>query len=650
MYKFRIKIFLGVIALVFLGLLGRLLQLQVVSGDQYLRNLGGLLNRGQRLESNRGRILDRNGKILAMDEPCYDLCLSYRFLTADPRWTRKQVASIARAEGLSPEQAQAVFERRSANTWEVARRLAEQGGQDLDEVADSVIERVRAVRQDVIDRRARLGLTPVESVAEEDQVHPVATGLESPAGLDLNDTVGILVRPSFRRLYPYKDAACHIIGRTAQVSLDDMRSRNLDESADAMEAIRVNYRPGDQIGQGGVERMCEGLLRGRHGYRLERRRGGETVEQTPPEGGQDIHLTLDIKLQEELMKVWKAQTTPGSTGAIVILSVPTGDVLAMVSMPTYDINTYARDYKELVKDEVYLPMLNRAVAGRYPPGSTAKPVTALAAMKTGLFALDTQIHCKGYLFSPDSYRCWIWKHHVGHGPLDVVGAIRYSCNIYFYQAGMRLGLGRLAEWFKRFGYGGKPGTGLPEEIAGYVPTDSRYDGEARLMAIGQGQVTVSPLQVANAMAAIARGGTLLSPVLALEGSPARVREDLGLSRSHIEAIHRGMYEVVNSRDGTGYSVFHEREAQPLEVAVCGKSGTADAAPQRVDSNDDRRITGADTIVREGNMAWFAGFAPRGNPTIAFAVVVDYVDGGGAKNAGPVAREAIRVCRDLGYIH
>ena len=297
----------------------------------------------------------------------------------------------------------------------------------------------------------------------------------------------------------------------------------------------------------------------------------------------------------------------------------------------------------------------------YQPGSTVKPIAALAALTDGKIGLNTTIDCRGYLYNPDSFRCWIWKRsHVGHGPLTVEEGLQHSCNVFFYELGNRLGAPRLCEWFGLFGLADKPGMGLPSERAGTVPTEAWLQkhhkrtfqpGDARFMAVGQGLLTVTPVHMANAIATIARDGVFLTPTIALEGSPRQVRRDLPLAAAHLKAVREGMHRVVNDRQGTAYKYFHGPDVKPLEgIEICGKTGTATTAPQRIDSNEDGKIDLEDEIVREGDTAWFVGFAPFHHPQIAVAVTVEYVGaGGGGGNAGPIAREIVRACQELGYV-
>ncbi len=273
MYRRRIKVFLTIISLILLGLLARLGYLQLVRGREYLEGAEEFLRRPELLPAMRGRILDRKGRILAIDEPCFDVCLDYRFMTAnerwfsrserikarednvrlpiDARWVAVEQRRIGQREGISPEEAEAVFRKRRQRTQELLRRIADERGQDLARTQAKIVAKI-----------VQIARICKQDVREMSQRHPVIRGLsEAAAGeirAQLTETVGMEVRPSYRRRYPRGDSACHIIGLTGQVSRDDMAAHNLPENQpDWLTWRRDSYLGGDRIGIAGIEKMCE---------------------------------------------------------------------------------------------------------------------------------------------------------------------------------------------------------------------------------------------------------------------------------------------------------------------------------------------------------------------------------------------------------
>ena len=670
MYKQRLKILLGLIVAAFLIMLGRLGQLQILEGDNYRRQAEQRLRSFTFPQGQRGRILDRKGVILAEDVACHDFSLDYRFLISDPRWIRRQIRAIARIENLDLDKkeeeskARRIYEQRAEYTRRLTQQLAGELDQDLQKNIDRIVRKIKRWRK-----------AAGRDVKEQRMSHAVVTGLteESVNSLRalMSRTVGASLVPGHYRRYPQGHIASHIIGVTGPVfRAEEERWNLLPDNTDWITRMRHNYLPGDVIGKTGIEKMTERLLRPRLGIRRFKHPGEMDLKEAAQDG-RDIHLTIDIDLQRRLTELMRRS---GQTGSIVVLDVPSGDVLAMVSYPTYDLNTYRKKYNDLagisrdpnspgnlsaaaLRNLINLPLMNRAVAGAYPPGSTVKPITALGGLGAGKITPNSTINCTGFyriINSQPRFRCWIYKRGKGtHPPLNLVGGLKNSCNIYFQEVGNRLGWRVLTDWLKLVGFGERSGTGLPEERPGVVASEEylrrRFDrgffpSDAWLMAIGQGTFNATPLQVASAHATIARGGVFLSPRLVLEGAPPQVRRNIPVSEGYVQKIREGMYAVVNKSGGTAFD--HWRNARPhLDVRVCGKTGTAETSPQRIDSDGDGKL---DQIVRKGDHAWFAGFAPYKNPQIAFAVIAEYA-GSGGKHAVPIAKDALRICRELGYL-
>jgi penicillin-binding protein 2 len=643
MYKRRLIIFLTLIACIFAVLIATLAHLQLIRGEQLRREYERSTREIQLLPAVRGAILDRQGRVLADDQPCMQLCLRYELLVEDPAWQRAQIRRIAREEDLEPAHAEPIFRERVERTWQLAREAAELAGEDLEENVRTIVETVRRWRRNVGG-----------PIREERQAHPVVDALEAGAAVEIDARLkslaraGATLRPSHRRSYPYGDLACHLVGVTGQVSPAEIDARNRPESGENWLAVRRrNYEPGDMIGKSGVEKRFEEILRGVRGYRVIDTGGldPEQLRHEPSEPGRDVHLTLDGRLQQMLAERLRRS---GHLGAAVVLDVRRSELLAAVSLPTYNLNRYREEAGRLFSDEVNLPLLDRAIGRGYPPGSTVKPLIALAGLIDGEVSPTTTLHCAGRLFPGVN----AWRCTGTHGDIACRESIQHSCNVYYYRLGERLGSPAICAWLERFGFGRPPGTGLPGETAGLVPTarwlrenrdrDHR-PGDARLLAIGQGELLASPLQVASAVAAIARGGVYRPVRIALE-APEPSRESLQIPREVLDVVRGGMYDVCNEYGGTGYRAF---QLAVLDVEVAGKSGTAQCSPQTVfmEIDGDRRMR----VVREGNMTWFVGYAPAERPRIAFAVVLEYVqDGGGGSVAGPVAADLVGYCDRLGY--
>lgn len=667
MFKLRLKILLTLIGMMLLVMLVRLGYLQLVRGDAYRQAAEDGLRSYEFPQGQRGRIFDRTGVILAEDVACHDLCLDYGFVNNEEWWTRRKIRDICKEKGLNyrdeedRKQAMDELQQRRRTTWQLVGEVARARGQDARLQAEQITRRVQRWRD-------AAGTT----VAQEYTAHPVATALSEEEVNSLRplmkDTVGATLVPSQYRRYPQSAVACHIIGVTGPVFREDADQWNWTaEKAGYVERMRHNLLPGDVLGKTGVERMCETWLRPQRGLRVYRRRG-EMSYQEPARNGRDVHLTLDIGLQAELRDLLRRSRR---NGAIVIIDVVSGDVLAAVSWPSFDLNTYRTKYNDLAglskqpdpknpqktiftKDALYAkankPLLSRAFTGVFPPGSTVKPFTGLAGLGEKVITPYSPIGCTGVNRHANNQkpRCWIYKKYSGqtHGSLDLFGGLKNSCNIYFVEVGHRLGPQRLTDWFHRFGFGERPGMGLSdtEESAGLLKQSGFQISDAWFMAIGQG-FAATPLQVAAAHATVARDGLYLSPRLSLEGAPEQTRRQLPITPAQAEVVRRGMHAVVHDRDGgTAYKAWQNAKAE-LDVEIGGKTGTATAPPLKIDSNDDGK---PDAVVASGDHAWFAGFAPYQRPQIAFTVFLEYA-GSGGQNAAPVAKEALRLCEKFGYL-
>lgn len=637
MYRRRLIVFLLIIAAVTLGYVVRLASLQLGRGDEFRAKAQRVLSWGELLPTVRGTIYDRNNQQLAADVSAWDFCLDFNMLTSQSSYVAKQVRKIARQakprgelSGADLDKAQELYRQKVEDTWKIAEETTGVDRNRLSAAVDEAVARTEEIRQ-------RVG--PVKGESQLVIIPALDDAVAQKLRARLDDMVGASVVRSHKRQYFAGRLACHVIGTMGPVSTEE---RQAAAGADSSLRGQVNgYLAGDHSGKSGVEKLCEDMLRGRRGYRTQRR-SGEEVEEIPVTPGSDVHLTLDIEMEKALSEVL-AKSQPQSaepvTGSIVVIDVPTGQVLAMVSLPDYDINDFYRNYAQLDGDKKYLPMINRSVAVRYPPGSTNKVLAALAALSCGAINQGTSFICAGSMnpAKPNELRC------LGHhGTVSLLTGIQHSCNVYFYNVGRVLGVSRFDEFLTQLNYTEKPGCLLPEERHGILPADDNAQrSEAIQMGIGQGRIAVTPLHVASAMATIARGGEFRTPIIVQELADRQQSRKLNIPPLALAAVMEGMRMVVNSPGGTAYSTAHDDE-----IEISGKTGTATTPSLKIDSNGDGR---ADEVLRSGDTAWFAGYAPSRKPKIAFAIVVEYTNEHGGKACGPIARHVAHICKRLGYL-
>ena len=452
------------------------------------------------------------------------------------------------------------------------------------------------------------------------------------------DLPGVITQVRPMRDYPYGDLAAHLLGYLGEVTEQDLQSGDYEGT-----------RPGDYVGQSGLEKNLDNDLRGVPGEKLIEVdvKGKElrTLRTREPIPGDKVYLTLKASLQEAADKAFGDQA-----GAAVVLDVHTGEVLAMVSKPSFSPAVFARGIsgKEWIKllQNPRHPLQNKAITGQYPPGSTFKIVTALAALKAGTITPSTTVDCTGSLeVGNREFRCWKKE---GHGVTDLVKAIRESCDVYFYKAALDVGIDRIAAMAHALGLGQTLGFRLANEKPGLIPDREWkrkqfgtrwYDGETVIAAIGQGYVLVTPLQLAVMTAAVANGGTVLRPrlvqkVVAMDGqvvlqTSTDVIDKVSVPPADLKAVQKGMIEVVNAPHGTGHS------SRLAQVLVAGKTGTAQVVKLK-----EEHSRGGDIPYRFRDHALFVAYAPANKPQIALAVVVEHGTHGGSA-AGPIARAILK---------
>ncbi|MBC8167961.1 MAG: penicillin-binding protein 2, partial [Bryobacteraceae bacterium] len=431
-----------------------------------------------------------------------------------------------------------------------------------------------------------------------------------------------------RRLYPKDGLAAHMIGYVGEVSEPELNTAEF-----------IDYEPGDVVGKQGLERQYNRQLMGVDGKRqvVVDKLGipRELIGDKPATPGKNLQLTVDLDLQSvaEL-------SLENRRGAIVALDPRSGEVLAMVSSPAYDPNRFAgrirtKDWREII-DNPDKPLLNRAIQSRLAPGSTFKPIMAMAGLESGVLTPDFRVHCSGGAsFYGRYFKC---HKSGGHGTVDLNKAIAQSCDVFFYTLGNRMGIDTIAKFAGMAGLGRKTGVDLPHESEGLVPSSKWkmrtyrqkwYAGETISVSIGQGALEVSPLQLARAIGGIATGGVWHTPRLVMEeaGKESALKEDL--QTDNVLQIIQGMWSVVNG-GGTG------TVARLPGIEMCGKTGTAQLA-----SNVMLKGTALGRTMKDNG--WFVGFAPRENPEI---VVVALIEAGlhGTTAALPV-RDVIKAYFD-----
>jgi len=451
------------------------------------------------------------------------------------------------------------------------------------------------------------------------EVAPLAAHLHHLSGIDVN--------AGTHRYYPYKALTSHLIGYLSLARPED---------------VNQGFLPSEHVGRSGLERMFEQRLHGTLGSQQEEvdafNRRVAVLKKVPPIMGEDVHLSLNIRLQQAA-----AKAMDGRTGAVVVMDVHTGEVLTLLSTPGIDTNhfTLGLEVEEWSSwlNNPQRPLLNRAVQAAYPPGSTWKMVTAFAGLHQHSPLARGHTFCHGYVELADrKLRCW---KRTGHGKMDLHDALQHSCDVYFYELGDQLGMPALRDEARAWGFGEKTGILLPRESRGHLanPLQRLFNGRKRtwvrgetmITAIGQGQTTVTPIQMARFAAAIANGGDILKPHLEL-GKPAQILRHVDVSLDDLQRVREAMYAVANKPGGTAY--YRLRHAA---WTIAGKTGTAQVIAM---AQGDKHKSKAAIENDHKDHAWFMGYAPYDHPKIAFAIVVEH-GGHGGSAAGPVALALVK---------
>jgi penicillin-binding protein 2 len=585
---YRISIIILVIVL--LGYVFRLWYLQLLHGARYRYYSENNRIRLEEISAPRGVVFDRNGTVLVENRPAFHLMI-----------IREDVSDI----------------------------------DDTIETLADLCEVDVAQFYDVLEANDGMpGFVPVRLAADIDR--------DSLARIEaqLLRLPGVVIQVEPKREYKWNGVAAHLMGYMSEISEAELKSGSYE-----------GYMRGEAVGKVGVERAFEKYLHGKRGGRQVEvdavGRRLRLLDEVPPVAGRNLWLTIDIELQKAAEACLKDRT-----GAIVALDPQNGAVLAMATSPAFDQERFVRgftaqEWKAMAEDPSH-PLLNRAFGAAYPPGSTYKPLVALAALQEEIIKPGVKISCPGhYNFAGRDYRCWRER---GHGSVDLHQALVQSCDVFFYTCGMRLGVDRIAKYSKLMGLGGKTEIGLDREHPGLIPTSiwkkgatgvPWQKGETLSISIGQGFDLTTPLQMAVSYGAIANGGKVWQPyvVRRIEGErPDEVKELTGklrwqatVNKDYIELVKAGLLGVVEEPRGTAHAIKHK------VIQIAGKTGTAQVV--RLAEGADRKSAAAAAKQKDRDHAWFVGYAPAQEPRIVVAALVEH-GGHGSSAAAPLVQQVI----------
>jgi len=577
------------ISLLLLVLVYRYYSLQITQHQDFLTQSDRNRIRVEVIPPTRGQIVDRKGRVLAANKPTFVV---------------------------------GVIKERSEN---------------LDQLVDQLADRLALTQRELDAFQERsLRRAPFEAV-------PIKLGLDDAAlatvAVDLHQLPGVVVDAQLTRDYPHGEALSHVLGYVGRVSAEDL-----------LELDSERYRGTLHTGKVGLEKRYEPFLHGQPGFQhVETNAHGRllrVLEKQAPVPGQDLRLYLDLDLQREA-----AAALGDQRGAVVALDPLTGGVLAMASNPSYDANLFVEgisyaDYAEL-RGSLDTPLLNRAVQGQYPPGSTIKPLLSLGALAEGFVTPETVVPDPGWYRLPGDtrrYRDWTLRVR-GGGHADTVDlrmAIAESCDTYYYDLAYRMGIDTMAAILAPYGLGQKTGIDTTGEQPGILPStewkrramgEVWYPGETISAGIGQGYMLATPLQIAQATMVIANKGESFVPAVVHRVGDLIVggvqRPGLPISEEHWQAVVAGMVDVVHSPRGTAAAI-----GKGLQYSMAGKTGTSQVISIAQDAIYDEETVSE----RNRNHGLFVAFAPVDNPRIVVAVIAE--NGGGSGAASPIARRVI----------
>ncbi|HEX6803899.1 MAG TPA: penicillin-binding protein 2 [Terriglobales bacterium] len=575
---------------IFLVLAYGLWQLQVAKSEYYSAQAEQNSIRNVPILAPRGKIVDRNGRPIVEN---------YRSMTA---------------------------------------LLLRGSNRDLNADADRIAGGLHLDPKEVREKIRRFAYTPqYEPIYLKEDITPDEEAFIEAHKAELPELDTIM---AYRRLYPLKGFMAHLIGYVGEVS-DDMLNRPQFEL----------YNPGDIVGISGVEAEYNQLLMGKNGSRqvLVNSHGqevGKPLDEKPAEAGKQLKLTIDVDLQ-----IAAEEALGDKNGAIIAMDPHTGEILAMVSRPTFDPNDFAvrisgKDWSRLVNDPEK-PLLNRAIQAQLAPGSTFKIIMSVAGWQEGI-AQNMHVHCNGSAdFYGRNYKCWVFFEHRAHGDVDLTKAIYQSCDVFFYTLADRLGIGRIAKYASLLGLGQKTGIDLPNEVSGVMPSEEWklrnyrqkwFAGETISVGIGQGAVAVTPVQLLRAISAISMGGRLVVP---------HVADPSGLPDNYLQVNHYTEVKTVpidangwnTITDAMGRVLLPEGTAPSAHIAgidIAGKTGSAQVVSLALRA----KHASSEEFAQNG---WFVGFTPRRNPDVVVCVL--FQGGEHGKLAARLATQVIKAFVD-----
>jgi len=562
MFSHRIRLLSVIINISFLFIVVSLFSFQVVRSGHYkglsLRNTIRMIP----IEASRGGIYDRNGEALGVDKISFDLVV----IPQEVEDTEATLKDLSKVTGIEQSKLSKSYR-----------------------------------------RNYRLPFVPVK----------VATNLDREKAFWLEEKIttipGALIWTEPRRIYPNKKVAAHILGHVGRIAKGEF-ARLKD----------YGYKVKDLVGKTGIEKYYDAYLRGEDGgTQIEVDANSKEVRRLgfqEPRRGKDITLTIDLGLQR-----FADMLISEKAGSIIVMNVKTGEILALSSAPAFDPNVFvsgSNKARGAVLTNRARPLLNRAITGTYPPGSTFKIVVAVAGIVTGAINKNTSFRCNGkFRLGRWTFRCW---KKTGHGPQNVIDALTHSCNVFFYNLGRSLGAEQIHRYATGFGLGSLTGIDLPQEVKAIAPNSlwkrftikkPWYDGDTINYSIGQGFLLATPLQMLRAVTIIANEGYSPTPYLVnrIEGKRPFKRKvhSTRFNKAALKIVKDGMLGVVNESTGTGQS------AKIKNLKVSGKTGTAQPG------------------TRGATHAWFVGFLPSGNPQVSIVVFLEH----GGKGGGDASRFA-----------